>query len=56
MIYVKVLVLNKKLLSGNNIIFIQVESHRKAAAATAAGKFKDEIIPIDTKVKKINVF
>ena len=33
-----------------------VESHRKAAAATAAGKFKDEIIPIDTKVKKINVF
>lgn len=27
-----------------------VESHRKAAAATAAGKFKDEIIPIDTKL------
>ncbi|KAJ0035169.1 hypothetical protein Pint_25324 [Pistacia integerrima] len=27
-----------------------VESHRKAAAATAAGKFKDEIIPVVTKV------
>ncbi|XP_071696821.1 3-ketoacyl-CoA thiolase 2, peroxisomal-like [Rutidosis leptorrhynchoides] len=27
-----------------------VESHRKAAAATAAGKFKDEIIPIKTKL------
>lgn len=27
-----------------------VESHRKAAAATAAGKFKDEIIPIKTKI------
>lgn len=27
-----------------------VESHRKAAAATAAGKFKDEIIPISTKI------
>ncbi|KVH90998.1 3-ketoacyl-CoA thiolase 2, peroxisomal [Cynara cardunculus var. scolymus] len=27
-----------------------VESHRKAAAATAAGKFKDEIIPIPTKI------
>lgn len=27
-----------------------VESHRKAAAATAAGKFKDEIIPINTKI------
>lgn len=27
-----------------------VESHRKAAAATAAGRFKDEIIPIPTKI------
>ncbi|XP_057549778.1 3-ketoacyl-CoA thiolase 2, peroxisomal [Amaranthus tricolor] len=27
-----------------------VESHRKAAAATAAGKFKDEIIPVHTKI------
>ncbi|KAJ8450649.1 hypothetical protein Cgig2_020286 [Carnegiea gigantea] len=27
-----------------------VESHRKAAAATAAGKFKDEIVPVHTKV------
>ncbi|KAK9734105.1 hypothetical protein RND81_04G115500 [Saponaria officinalis] len=27
-----------------------VESHRKAAAATAAGKFKDEIIPVKTKL------
>lgn len=27
-----------------------VESHRKAAAATAAGKFKDEIIPVRTKI------
>ncbi|XP_043703300.1 3-ketoacyl-CoA thiolase 2, peroxisomal-like [Telopea speciosissima] len=27
-----------------------VESHRKAAAATAAGKFKDEIIPVATKI------
>nr|XP_043629826.1 3-ketoacyl-CoA thiolase 2, peroxisomal [Erigeron canadensis] len=27
-----------------------VESHRKAAAATAAGKFRDEIIPINTKI------
>ncbi|ERN15875.1 3-ketoacyl-CoA thiolase 2, peroxisomal [Amborella trichopoda] len=27
-----------------------VESHRRAAAATAAGKFKDEIIPVDTKI------
>ncbi|EPS68937.1 hypothetical protein M569_05826, partial [Genlisea aurea] len=27
-----------------------VESHRKAAAATASGKFKDEIIPIKTKL------
>ncbi|PHU21441.1 3-ketoacyl-CoA thiolase 2, peroxisomal [Capsicum chinense] len=27
-----------------------VDSHRKAAAATAAGKFKDEIIPIATKL------
>ncbi|THG00388.1 hypothetical protein TEA_028105 [Camellia sinensis var. sinensis] len=27
-----------------------VESHRKAAAATASGKFKEEIIPVDTKI------
>ncbi|KAK3414771.1 hypothetical protein EUGRSUZ_H00090 [Eucalyptus grandis] len=27
-----------------------VESHRKAAAATAAGRFKDEIIPVATKI------
>lgn len=27
-----------------------VESHRKAAAATAAGKFKDEIVPVHTKL------
>ncbi|KAJ4828391.1 3-ketoacyl-CoA thiolase 2, peroxisomal [Turnera subulata] len=27
-----------------------VDSHRKAAAATAAGKFKDEIIPVATKI------
>ncbi|KAK8944474.1 3-ketoacyl-CoA thiolase 2, peroxisomal [Platanthera zijinensis] len=27
-----------------------VESHRKAAAATAAGKFKDEIVPVITKI------
>ncbi|GJT98218.1 3-ketoacyl-CoA thiolase 2, peroxisomal [Tanacetum coccineum] len=27
-----------------------VDSHRKAAAATASGKFKDEIIPIKTKI------
>ncbi|GLC34123.1 3-ketoacyl-CoA thiolase 2, peroxisomal [Pleodorina starrii] len=28
-----------------------VRSHRKAAAAKAAGKFKDEIVPVSTKVK-----
>ena len=27
-----------------------VESHRRAAAATASGKFKDEIIPVHTKI------
>ncbi|GLT68580.1 hypothetical protein SLA2020_407950 [Shorea laevis] len=27
-----------------------VESHRKAAVATASGKFKDEIIPVNTKI------
>ncbi|XP_022138475.1 3-ketoacyl-CoA thiolase 2, peroxisomal-like [Momordica charantia] len=27
-----------------------VESHRKAAAATASGRFKDEIIPVSTKI------
>ncbi|XP_040368865.1 uncharacterized protein LOC112182403 isoform X2 [Rosa chinensis] len=31
-------------------IGIQVDSHRKAVAATAAGRFKDEIIPVATKV------
>lgn len=34
-------------------LFEQVESHRKAAAARASGKFKDEIIPVTTKVNKI---
>ncbi|KAM5553735.1 acetyl-CoA acetyltransferase-like [Rosa sericea] len=28
----------------------EVDSHRKAVAATAAGRFKDEIIPVATKV------
>ncbi|XP_011020688.1 PREDICTED: 3-ketoacyl-CoA thiolase 2, peroxisomal-like isoform X2 [Populus euphratica] len=28
----------------------QVDSHRKAAAATASGRFKDEIIPVPTKI------
>ena len=28
-----------------------MRSHRKAAAAKAAGKFKDEIVPVSTKVK-----
>ena len=28
-----------------------VRSHRKAAAAQAAGKFKDEIVPVKTKVR-----
>ncbi|KAJ4744565.1 peroxisomal 3-ketoacyl-CoA thiolase 3 [Rhynchospora pubera] len=27
-----------------------VESHRRAAAATASGKFKDEIVPVATKI------
>ncbi|KAM5554012.1 hypothetical protein ABKV19_025978 [Rosa sericea] len=27
-----------------------VDSHRKAVVATAAGRFKDEIIPVATKV------
>ncbi|KAE9617560.1 hypothetical protein Lal_00035143 [Lupinus albus] len=27
-----------------------VESHRRAAAATAAGRFKDEIVPVSTKI------
>lgn len=31
-------------------MYVQVASHKKAAAATAAGKFKDEIIPVVTKV------
>lgn len=33
-------------------LFEQVDSHRKAAAARASGKFKDEIIPVTTKVNK----
>ncbi|KAF2285637.1 hypothetical protein GH714_006114 [Hevea brasiliensis] len=33
-----------------------VESHRKAAAATASGKFKNEIIPVATKVYFIHCF
>jgi hypothetical protein len=28
----------------------QVESHMKAAAAASAGKFKEEIVPVHTKV------
>lgn len=32
---------------------LQVMSHKRAAAATASGKFKDEIIPVSTKV---NIF
>lgn len=28
-----------------------VRSHKKAAAARAAGKFKDEIVPVSTKVR-----
>jgi len=31
-------------------LFCQAESHRRAAAATASGKFKDEIVPVPTKV------
>ncbi|THU69218.1 hypothetical protein C4D60_Mb08t12100 [Musa balbisiana] len=30
--------------------YAAVESHRRAAAATAAGKFKEEIIPVVTKI------
>lgn len=29
---------------------MQVDSHRKATAATASGKFKDKIIPVKTKI------
>ncbi|KAL5207656.1 hypothetical protein ABZP36_032091 [Zizania latifolia] len=29
------------------------ESHRRAAAATTSGKFKDEIVPVPTKEKKV---
>lgn len=28
-----------------------VHSHQKAAAARASGKFKDEIVPVHTKVR-----
>ncbi|CAH0120438.1 3-ketoacyl-CoA thiolase [Paenibacillus sp. CECT 9249] len=31
-----------------------VSSHRKAAAALAAGKFKDEIVPVQTSVKGVD--
>lgn len=31
-------------------VFLQLASHQKAAAARASGRFKDEIIPIHTKV------
>jgi len=34
-------------------LFCQAESHRRAAAATASGKFKDEIVPVPTKVRGI---
>ncbi|CAM3004847.1 acetyl-CoA C-acetyltransferase [Paenibacillus sediminis] len=30
------------------------ESHRKAAAAIAAGKFKDEIVPVETSLKGVD--
>ncbi|RRT69681.1 hypothetical protein B296_00005265, partial [Ensete ventricosum] len=33
-----------------------VESHRKAAVATAAGKFKEEIVPVTTKVNYYSTF
>lgn len=33
------------------ILYDQVESHRRAAAARASGKFKDEIVPVMTKVQ-----
>lgn len=29
----------------------QVESHKRAAAANASGKLKDEIVPVATKVE-----
>lgn len=38
----------------NNLPYLkwqQVVSHQRAAAATAAGKFKDEIVPVSTKVR-----
>ena len=35
-----------------SILYDQVESHRRAAAAGASGKFKDEIVPVMTKVQK----
>jgi acetyl-CoA C-acetyltransferase len=34
---------------------LALESHQKAAAATAAGRFKDEIVPIDIQQKKDTV-
>jgi len=36
-------------------VFYQAESHRRAAAATASGKFKDEIVPVPTKVRGIEI-
>ena len=36
-------------------LFCQAESHRRAAAATASGKFKDEIVPVPTKVRGIEI-
>jgi acetyl-CoA acetyltransferase len=33
----------------------QAESHRRAAAATASGKFKDEIVPVPTKVRDMEL-
>ncbi len=30
-----------------------VQSHKKAAAAQAAGRFKDEIVPVSTKVRPL---
>ena len=34
----------------------QVESHMKAASAAAAGKFKEEIVPVHTKVGLVFFF
>ena len=38
-----------------HFIYRKVESHKKAAAATASGRFKDEIIPVATKVMTVEL-